>query len=74
MHIFVFLFITAALQLTDNQVLVLVQDVLSEQYWKGQGFDAAWLFVAYPIGAAIGPLSITRLAPSFRGRRSSVRG
>jgi len=74
MHIFVFLFITAALQLTDNQVLVLVQDVLSEQYWKGQGFDAAWLFVAYPIGAAIGPLSITRLAPSFRGRRAIVTG
>ena len=68
----VFLFITAALQLTDNQVLALVAPRLNAAFWPGSAIDASWLLTAYPIGAAIGPLSLTRFAPSFHGRRAVV--
>ena len=49
----VFLFITAALQLTDNQVLALVAPRLNAAFWPGSAIDASWLLTAYPIGAAI---------------------
>lgn len=74
MQLLVFLFITAALQLTDNQVLALIQGALGERYWPDLDAPAGWLLAAYPVGAALGPLSITRYAPSFRGRRAIVTG
>ena len=70
----VFLFLTAALQLTDNLVLALVAPDLSKSFWPDTGVDALWLLVAYSIGAAIGPISVTRFAPAFRGRRAIATG
>lgn len=70
----VFLFLTAALQLTDNLVLALVAPDLSKSFWPDTGVDALWLLVAYAIGAAIGPISVTRFVPAFRGRRAITTG
>jgi predicted MFS family arabinose efflux permease len=62
------LFLTSALQLTDNQVLPLLLKGLGERVWPHVGDDVAYLLVGYPLGAAIGPLLIASRFPHLRGR------
>ncbi|MAG58739.1 MAG: hypothetical protein CMJ83_20815 [Planctomycetes bacterium] len=72
----IFLFLTSALQLTDNQVLPLLVKGLGERdEWPEIGESGALdLMAAYALGAAAGPLLVTRLFPHFRGRIAIVTG